>query len=91
MNLKFCIKNITYLMVEIVCDLDIRVKSYGEKTKRKRWVCMHASIGRCGDWRLAGWVGPGSKLGWPGLPIAIALEEITNHRGNNKYWQTTIT
>ena len=65
-------KNITYLMVEIVCDLDIRVKSYGEKTKRKRWVCMHASIGRCGDWRLAGWVGPGSKLGWPGLPIVKA-------------------
>ena len=51
-------KKVTNLMVKTVCEFDIWVKNYSENTKRKRWVCMHASGGRRGDWRLASWDGP---------------------------------
>ena len=65
-------------MVETVCELDIRVKNYNKKLKEKgEFACMRqVGGGKRGDWRLAGWDASSGKLGWPGLPIAIALEEM---------------
>ena len=41
------------------------------------FACMRqVGGGKRGDWRLAGWDASSGKLGWPGLPIAIALEEM---------------
>ena len=39
-------KNLMNLMVKTVCESDIQVKNYSEKTKRNGG-CMHASGGKC--------------------------------------------